>query len=205
MIELRSVDDTNRDLLCELRLKPGQERFVTSVAGSIAEALDEPGGKAIQWGLYDGELPVGFVMISDDVDGDEYFSQFLWKLLIDERYQGRGYGRAAVDRVVEYFRHPNRCRPIADELRFGEGGPLGFFERYGFVPHAATSCSVANSCCGSTYARRPWLKPAAGSVAAARKGRSSPTPVRAGPCRPTFLLRRWCAVAARNRRRLHGP
>ena len=133
MIELRPVDDTNRDRLCELRLGPGQDRFVTSVADSMAEALDDPGGKAIQWGAYDGDLPVGFVMISDEVDGDEYFPQFLWKLLIDERYQGRGYGRAAVDRVVDYF----RSRPGVDRLLtscvVGEGGPLGFYERYGFV------------------------------------------------------------------------
>ena len=134
MIGLRPVDDTNRDLLCELRLKPGQEQFVTSVAGSIAEALDEPGGKAIQWGLYDGEMPVGFVMISDEVDGDEYFSQYLWKLLIDERYQGRGYGRAAVDCVVEYLRARTGVDRLLTSCVVGEGGPLGFYERYGFVP-----------------------------------------------------------------------
>lgn len=34
--------------------------------------------------------PAGFVMINDDVDGPEYFPQYLWKLSIDERY---GFGR----------------------------------------------------------------------------------------------------------------
>jgi len=133
VIELRPVDHTNRDLLCDLRLKPGQERFVTSVADSIAEARDEPGGKAIQWGLFDGVLPVGFVMISDEVDGDEYFAQFLWKLLIDERYQGRGYGRAAVDRVVEYFGTRTGVDRLLTSCVVGEGGPLGFYEHCGFV------------------------------------------------------------------------
>jgi diamine N-acetyltransferase len=133
MIELRPVDEANRDLLRALQLKPGQERFVTSVADSMAEALDDPGGRAIQWGLYDGETPVGFVMISDDVDGDDYFPQYLWKLLIDARCQGRGYGRAAVDRVVEYFRTRPGVARVLTSCVVGEGGPLGFYEGYGFV------------------------------------------------------------------------
>lgn len=133
MIELRPVDDANRDLLRALQLKPGQERFVTSVTDSMTEAVDDPGGRAILWGLYDGETPVGFVMISDEVDGDDYFPHYLWKLSIDGRRQGRGYGRAALDLVVEYF----RARPGVDRVLtscvVGDGGPLGFYEAYGFV------------------------------------------------------------------------
>ena len=37
-------------------------------------------------------------MISDEVGAPGYIAQYLWKLLIDERHQRKGYGTAALDR-----------------------------------------------------------------------------------------------------------
>jgi diamine N-acetyltransferase len=47
--------------------------------------------------------PVGFVMASWDAEPDppEIIGPwFLWKLLIDERYQGRGYGAEVIMRLA---------------------------------------------------------------------------------------------------------
>ena len=132
-VHLRPLTDENRSELEELRLAPGQDRFVNLVADALEEAEKEPGGRAIQFGLYDGDTPVGFVMISDEVDGAGYIAQYLWKLLIDARHQRRGYGTAALDLVVEYF----RARPGIDVMWTsagqGDGSPIPFYERYGFV------------------------------------------------------------------------
>jgi diamine N-acetyltransferase len=132
-VHLRPLTDENRAELERLELAPGQERFVDSVTDSLAEAEEEPGGRAIQFGLYDGDVPVGFVMISDEVDGPGYIAQYLWKLLIDARYQRRGYGSAALGLVAEYF----RSRPGVDVMWTsagqGDGSPIPFYERYGFV------------------------------------------------------------------------
>ena len=40
------------------------------------------------------------MMIADEVDGPEYIPHYLWKLLIDERYQRRGLGTATLDLIV---------------------------------------------------------------------------------------------------------
>jgi Acetyltransferase (GNAT) family len=48
---------------------------------------------------------VGFVMISDKVGSPDYIAHYLWKLLINERYQRRGFGTATLDLIVEYFRN----------------------------------------------------------------------------------------------------
>ena len=68
-------------------------------------------------------------MADDDLVGPYY----LWRLLIDERYQGRGYGAATIDAVVAYL----RTRPDADLLwtscKAGPGSPQPFYVRYGFV------------------------------------------------------------------------
>ena len=131
-VHLRPLTDENRAELEALRLGPGQDRYVNTVTGALEEAEAEPGGRAIQWGLYDDDTAVGFVMVSDDVDGPGYIAQYLWKLLVDVDHQRRGYGTAALNLVADYFRD----RPV-DVMWWcagrGEGSPIPFYERYGFV------------------------------------------------------------------------
>ena len=133
MVTLRPLDDSNRAALLALRVSEAQLRFVSSVGDSLAEAEDEPDGRAIQWGLYDGETPVGFVMVSDDVGASGYIAQYLWKLLIDERHQRQGYGTAALDLVAEFFRGRPRVEAVWTSAGEGEGSPIPFYEKYGFV------------------------------------------------------------------------
>ena len=132
MVTLRPIDDSNREVVEALEVAPQQRQFVSDVVQSIREAASEPGGRAIYWAIYADETPVGFVMISDDVDGPDYFPQYLWKLFIDQRYQGRGYGRATLDHIAEYFRRRPEVEVMRTSAGQGEGSPIGFYERYGF-------------------------------------------------------------------------
>ena len=53
------------------------------------------------FGIYaDGKM-VGYVMVIYDYDVPEYD---IWHMMIDESMQGRGYGSAALDRVLDYVR-----------------------------------------------------------------------------------------------------
>jgi diamine N-acetyltransferase len=122
---------TDRQAVIALRISDAQRTFVSSVEDSLQEALDEPGGRAIAWGVYDDDTPVGFVMISDEVDGPGYIPHFLWKLLIDERFQRRGYGTAVLDRVTGYFRDRD-VDVMSTSAGRGPGSPIPFYERYGF-------------------------------------------------------------------------
>jgi GNAT superfamily N-acetyltransferase len=132
MVTLRPVDDGNREAVLALEVSPAQWQFVSDVPGSLQEAADEPDGRALYWAIYADDTPVGFVMISDDVGGPGYFPQYLWKLLIDRRHQGRGYGTAALDLVADYFRRHPEVEIMRTSCGQGEGSPLGFYERYGF-------------------------------------------------------------------------
>lgn len=113
-------------------MSPGQEQFVSSVTDSLLEAADEPEGRAIHWAVYADETPVGFVMISDEVGSPDYISRYLWKLLIDERYQRQGFGAATLDLIVDYFRGRPGAEVLSTSAGQGDGSPIGFYERYGF-------------------------------------------------------------------------
>ena len=88
----------------------------------------------------DGTL-VGFVMISDGIEhmeADLIGPYYLWRLLIDRRFQRRGYGTAALDAIVAYVRTRPGAAILWTSAGQGEGSPQPFYERYGFVadgPH----------------------------------------------------------------------
>ncbi len=141
-VELRDIiTEADRAAALALKTGPGQDQFVASVEQSFADALEHPEACARYWAVYDGDEAVGFAMISDNIpretlDADPTLAgpYFLWRLLIDERFQGRGYGTATLDAVVDYV----RGRPGGDSLITsagqGDGSPQPFYERYGFVP-----------------------------------------------------------------------
>jgi diamine N-acetyltransferase len=74
-------------------------------------------------------------MISEGAAGDDRYPwrYFLWRLLIDERFQRQGYGTETLNALVTEL----RTRPDADALFTsavpGDGSPVSFDERYGFV------------------------------------------------------------------------
>jgi diamine N-acetyltransferase len=101
-VTLRVIDEDNRASVEDLRVRPDQLRFVEGVRSSLDEAATyatPPWCRAI----YNGEIPVGFVMLADN-DPTCPWRYYLWRLLIDDRFQGHGFGRTALDHVVAYVR-----------------------------------------------------------------------------------------------------
>jgi diamine N-acetyltransferase len=113
--------------VCALAVLPHQTRLVAPNAVSLAQALFEP--TAWYRAIYADETLVGFVMVEDDPTAQEYS---LWRFMVAGPYQGRGFGRQALDLVVEYV----RTRPGATELLTsyvpGEGSPGDFYVKLGF-------------------------------------------------------------------------
>ena len=120
--------ETLREILL-LKVSPAQEGFVAPNEISIAEAHFSPD---VAWfrAIYAGETPVGFVMLEDDPSKPRYY---LWRFMVDARYQGTGVGRRALELRIEHV----RTRPDAKELYTsivpGEGSPGPFYEKLGFV------------------------------------------------------------------------
>jgi diamine N-acetyltransferase len=135
-VSLEAITEANREQALALRLAPGQEQFVGSVPDSLAEAAEYPQAKPwYRVARVGGEL-VGFVMLSWDVTPappEIIGPWFLWKLLIDERHQGRGYGRDVVRQIAELVRAQGAAELLTSYVP-GDGGPAGFYQRLGFEP-----------------------------------------------------------------------
>lgn len=127
-VSLREITKDTARAVMKLEVAPDQNDFVAPNSWSIAQAHFEP--KAWFRAIYADDDPVGFIMLFDDADKPEYF---LWRLMVAADHQAKGYGRRAVELLIDYV----RSRPGATELLTsfvpGERGPEQFYRSFGFV------------------------------------------------------------------------
>jgi diamine N-acetyltransferase len=112
MISLRHIDSSNYREAIELSVGADQQQFVASNLQSLADAYvwreaAEP------YAVYSHDEMVGFALLFPLGDGEDDDSipepgtergYILVRLMIGEGFQGHGYGRAALDAIVELVR-----------------------------------------------------------------------------------------------------
>ena len=128
VVALHPVTPDNLSAVLRLKVAPAQEQFVAPNPVSVAQGSHEP--FAWQRAIYADATPVGFLMLYDDPFTPVYY---LWRLMIDARYQRLGFARQAMRQVIDYV----LGRPNATELRLSyvpaAGGPQPFYASLGFV------------------------------------------------------------------------
>ena len=130
-VTLREITAATVNAILKLKVAPTQEQFVANNAVSIAQAHFSK--HAWFRAIYADETPVGFLMLHDEPDGAEGPVYYLWRFMIDARYQKLGFGRQAIQLLFAHV----RTRPNATELLLSyvpqAGGPQPFYESLGFV------------------------------------------------------------------------
>ena len=116
-LRLEKITWDNFEAIINLHVKKEQRDFVASNKDSLVHAcirVIAEGKQVFPFGIYKGKKPVGFIMITYDVgedDGEEpsaeWFlrnSYYIWRFMIDKRYQGNGYGREAMSLALDFIR-----------------------------------------------------------------------------------------------------
>ena len=112
MLRLEKVNGANVWDVLKLSVNDTQKDFVASNEVSIIEAYTAitANGFAFPFGIYDDDTPVGFVMVG--YGSDDYWEDApaiaeknysLWRLMIDKRYQHKGYGKKAVELALDFI------------------------------------------------------------------------------------------------------
>jgi diamine N-acetyltransferase len=138
-VQLREiVTEADRAAVMGLRRAPGQERYLPDMDDHFEEAERYPQACPRLFSVHDGDQLVGFAMISDgipqptlDADPEIVGPYYLWRLLIDASFQGRGYGRATIDAVADYVR-ARGGEVLWTSCVAGDGSPQPFYLHLGF-------------------------------------------------------------------------
>ena len=128
MISLRPVTADTVRVIIKLEVTEEQKHFVAANAVSIAQAYFEP--KAWFRAIYADDTPVGFLMLYDNPDEPLYF---LWRFMIDARYQKMGFGTRAMDLLIAHVRSRPGAREMTLSCHPGDEGPEPFYRQYGFT------------------------------------------------------------------------
>ena len=113
MLRLEKVTGKNVWSILKLSVSQEQESFVAPNDVSIIEAYTAitGNGYAFPFGIYEDDIPVGFLMVG--FDADDYWEDApsiargnynLWRLKKKKNYQKKGYGKEAVRLALEFIK-----------------------------------------------------------------------------------------------------
>ena len=128
MVHLESVTPDNwRE---PLSVREDQSGFVADKAGTLARAWAYRENNSVAKFIYDDDTPVGMLMYYDWPEAGLYvFSQ----LFVDQRWQGRGYGRKAAQLALEEMRAAGRYSKVALCYVEGDEPAMRLYRSLGFV------------------------------------------------------------------------
>ena len=130
-IELRIIDASNRQTCLALRVAGEQPSFIASTRRSLEQAAEQP-AVARPFAIYAEGTVVGFAMFAFDEDYEDPDDRYwLWRFMIDERFQRRGYGTAALGVIVAYFKE-NGANHIKLSTKPDNTTALSLYRRCGF-------------------------------------------------------------------------
>ncbi|MFC1736100.1 GNAT family N-acetyltransferase [Candidatus Hydrogenedentota bacterium] len=131
-VSLREITGKNIKTILRLRVTEEQKKVYPRSNGySIAEGHypvdDDP-----VWmrAICAGEIPVGFLMTSEAPDQGEYF---IWRLMIDAKHQGKGYGSQAVKLLIERIKASGNAKTLLTSHLKNDGDAGGFYQKLGFM------------------------------------------------------------------------
>ena len=103
MIRLEKINADNYQKVFDLELVGEQENFVSSNMRSLAQAgvFYE---RAKPYAIYNDDTIVGFIMFDYKIENRKVE---IWRFMLGSAYQGKGYGKEALNKAIEFLKQEN--------------------------------------------------------------------------------------------------
>ncbi|MBD1222095.1 GNAT family N-acetyltransferase [Virgibacillus halodenitrificans] len=95
-ISIRKINSSNESAVRKITLKEDQKNFIESVDECLEEANTVPQWRPVA--IYNEEEMVGFAMYGSFGPNKD---TWIDRIIIDEKYQGNGFGKKAMFRLIE--------------------------------------------------------------------------------------------------------
>lgn len=132
MIRLELVNKDNFDQVLDLEVAPKDQRRVASVEYSLAQAwLYRDSEDLFPYAVKSGKLTVGFLLLSYQPMENSYY---IWRLLIDQKYQNQSFGKEVIRQVLQRARDDQQCHKVTVNYVIGNHKMRYILEKFGFQP-----------------------------------------------------------------------
>ncbi|USD20729.1 GNAT family N-acetyltransferase [Microbulbifer variabilis] len=124
---LQPITQNNYEAVCDLDVAEAQQEYVACNMWSLVEAQFNSGYETRA--IYTGEKPVGFLMWVKE--SREKIS--IWRFMVDQKQQGKGIGRAALQLALQEIRQTPNIEQI--EICYNPKNPVAkdFYSSFGFT------------------------------------------------------------------------
>lgn len=129
-LHLEPITSKNRDQALSLHVAPGQETYVETVRQCLQEADKRRCWRPV--GIYDQDALVGFAMYGFFWEYLPWGRLWLDRLLIDRSCQGKGYGHAAFQALLERLTREYGQRKIYLSVIEGNDAAIALYQKFGF-------------------------------------------------------------------------
>ncbi|KEK23425.1 GNAT family N-acetyltransferase [Bacillus gaemokensis] len=133
-IQLKIVTRDNWEEALKLHVSKKQQEFVPTVAVSIAKVYIKPDGENVEYipfAIYDNDTIVGFIMHAFEPNTSDMY--WINGFMIDEKYQGKGYGKAALTEMIKWITTEyTECKEIRLTVHKENMKAKTLYESYGF-------------------------------------------------------------------------
>lgn len=131
-ISLRPITRENWRECARLDVAPDQQSFVAPNSRSLLQYLyQDPTDTFEPFGIYAGETMVGFMMYGMGEFGG-LTGWEIWRLMIDQRYQKKGYGRQALQLSIDLMRERLQVNELYIMFELGNDVARDLYASVGF-------------------------------------------------------------------------
>ena len=130
MIHLVDIDEANFPAVRALSLREEQRLFLDSPLGILARGYVYRAQRARVLAVADGETVVGLLLVKDMDEEPACYD--LQQCMIDDRYQGCGYGKAALELLLDQLRAEGKYRDVEVCVHRDNEAALALFTGAGF-------------------------------------------------------------------------
>ena len=129
LVELKKIDKDKIDEVLELKVSAEQSDFVQTTSYSLAKAWAFR-NTAFPFAIYAHDTIVGFIMLGYYELKDQYT---VWQFLIDERYQHKGYGKAALGLGIQFLKESFNASEVYLGVKFQNIIAKKLYSSFGFI------------------------------------------------------------------------
>ncbi|MDN7243155.1 GNAT family N-acetyltransferase [Planococcus sp. N028] len=133
-LSLQPVTRDNWQEAMALQVKEAQQQFTPAVAVSLAKIAIKPDGEGVTYlpfAVYNHHEMVGFIMHAYEKGTNNMY--WINGFLIDEKHQGKGYGKAALAEMVRWITAQfNECQEIRLTVHKDNNAARNLYLRFGF-------------------------------------------------------------------------
>lgn len=121
-MEFKKITNKNLWDVANLQVKVNQKPYIATNTVSLLEAYatQNENERVETFAVYEKDILVGFIMINFNVfnwDGAPRVARnnyCIWRFMIDQRYQGKGLGKKALNKLIDYI----RAKPLGEGKKY---------------------------------------------------------------------------------------